>query len=447
MCGIAGLGEAGRGRGMWQTTRAMAGGPDWRLIGLIGLIAVMTHLAYFVTDQQIYNPDSQTYIVPATNLARGNGYVFRTGVPEVIRTPVYPVLLAAFALLSLGFKYVVLLQHVISVLIACVATSLAALTSGNRVVGAVAGLLLCFDLATLNAANLLLTETIFTAFLVCIFWLAYELPALKRHLFPASVILGLLGGLSVLVRPISMYFIVALAAYIWAVTSRRRPQTVVAVVVSFVLLPTVWAFRNYERIGVFTVSPVGSMNLLFYRAAGALAAHDPGDRDVALQRRQAELTEVSCRELVARYGKPCDQVSMGERVALYSRLGRQVIVHHIPGYLVAAGRGGAQMMLGGSRDTFMRLTHASRPVATLTVLLISVPSGILAIIGLFYWYRTDRRLFWLSTLTIAYFILISSGGDASSRFRVPIMPMYAILIGGGVMVVLSVLWRNPVTRA
>jgi len=49
--------------------------------------------------------------------------------------------------------------------------------------------------------------------------------------------------------------------------------------------------------------------------------------------------------------------------------------------------------------------------------------------------------FWLASLTIAYFIVISSGGDGQSRLRVPIMPMYAMLIAGGVAVVLSRLSR------
>lgn len=428
------------------TASAREKGKDGRLIGLIVLIALMTHLAYFVIDRQMYTPDSQTYILPATNLVRGNGYVARTGVPEVMRTPGYPVLLAVFAFLGLGFQYVVLLQHLIGVALVWVTTSLALRLSGNRVVGATAGLILCFDLATLYAANLLLTEILFTAFLVCIFWLAYELPALRRHLFLASVTLGLLGGLSALVRPISVYLFVALAAYIWIVMRHRRLRTVVIVVISSALLPTAWAFRNYERIGIFTVSPTGSVNLLLYRAAAALAAHDPGDQDVALQRRQAELTEASCRELQARYGRPCEQAPMGERVALYSRLGQQVVVHNLAGYLIAAGRGGGQMFLGGSRSTFMRLTHASRPVATLAVLAISVPSAILAIVGLFYWHPTDRRFFWLASLTIAYFIVISSGGDGQSRLRVPVMPMYAMLIAGGMAAVFCRLSRPAQQR-
>lgn len=53
-------------------------------------------------------------------------------------------------------------------------------------------------------------------------------------------------------------------------------------------------------------------------------------------------------------------------------------------------------------DTLMRLTRVGRPVATLAVLVISVPSAVLAILGLFYWYRADRRFFWLASLTISY---------------------------------------------
>ena len=43
-----------------------------------------------------------------------------------------------------------------------------------------------------------------------------------------------------------------------------------------------------------------------------------------------------------------------------------------------------------------------------------------------------RSQFMLSLFfTIGYFFVISAGAEAYSRFKVPVMPMYALLIGGG----------------
>ena len=55
--------------------------------------------------------------------------------------------------------------------------------------------------------------------------------------------------------------------------------------------------------------------------------------------------------------------------------------------------------------------------------------------------RSDLGL--LAILTVAYFLLISAGGESESRFRVPVVPQYAMLAAAGVEVVKRGAARPP----
>ena len=52
-------------------------------------------------------------------------------------------------------------------------------------------------------------------------------------------------------------------------------------------------------------------------------------------------------------------------------------------------------------------------------------------IGAIYWWRIDRAAAAIAVLVIAYMIGMSLGAEAYSRFRVPVLPLYAMLAGGG----------------
>ena len=46
--------------------------------------------------------------------------------------------------------------------------------------------------------------------------------------------------------------------------------------------------------------------------------------------------------------------------------------------------------------------------------------------------RSEADAFRFVLLTIGYFVLISAGGEAEARFRVPIVPLLAIAAAAGV---------------
>jgi CHASE2 domain-containing sensor protein len=66
------------------------------------------------------------------------------------------------------------------------------------------------------------------------------------------------------------------------------------------------------------------------------------------------------------------------------------------------------------------------------VMTFTVALFVLASFGVAVLWRRDRPLALLIAMTVAYFILISAGGESEYRFRVPIMPQVVIAAAAAV---------------
>src|SRR5205085_7426081 len=83
---------------------------------LVTAAASITNFLYFALTLPDYLfPDSLTYLVPARNLLHGLGFVDMAGAAETLRTPGYPLLLAAFGARVVP---VIVAQHLMNVAIA-----------------------------------------------------------------------------------------------------------------------------------------------------------------------------------------------------------------------------------------------------------------------------------------------------------------------------------------
>jgi hypothetical protein len=103
-------------------------------------------------------------------------------------------------------------------------------------------------------------------------------------------------------------------------------------------------------------------------------------------------------------------------------------------------RGIAGMMLGGGAYELTAIAGMDGRLAILAVGTWAALYLVLGCLGFCHLYRTSARptriLFALTLLTIGYYIVVSAGGgDADSRFRVPIMPMWTIVVAVGALTV------------
>jgi 4-amino-4-deoxy-L-arabinose transferase-like glycosyltransferase len=423
-----------------------------RLAGLAVLwiaisMAVLTHVAYWALDHEHCGVDTASYLIPADNLVRGLGLVNDLHQPELRRTPGYSLLLALFRIAPLRLQYLVIVQHTLCVLLTALVAVNGLRLSGSRLVALVAAAVLSLDLATLRIANLLMTEIISTVLIALTAWTLYRAmttPSYKMRWVLAS---GLLGGCAALVRPVGTLYFTPLAICLILAPKGRRLRPALLFVGSFLLLPLLWATRNYVEGGYFGISTIGAEDILYYRAAGALAVQQPGGYLANVRGINRALIDQTCADLERLYQQDCSQVTEAQQASYSSRKGLRIILSNSFSYVRSVSISLAYIVFGGGAEALSRLSNLSPRMAEHIVLLVTVPEACLVLAGCRYWYRRDRKLFYVLVFTVGYFFVISAGAEAYSRFRVPAMPMYALLIGGGAGSILQTIRNKKAPRA
>ena len=393
-------------------------------LAIVFAVAVLTNFAYLIlSNGDFYYPDSFTYLAPARSMLSGAGFLDDSNLVETIRTPAYPLLLALFGARTLP---IIILQHLINVALALGIYIFAASRTANRLIALVASLLFAIDVPTIHYANKLLTETTFAALLYVLFLLALHRPNV--------VALGLLTGVLVLVRPIAIFFFVPLAIVlaIWHKSARHLAIfTLLAL-----LLPVGWAARNKVQTGVFSVSSIGNINLLSQRAAGALAIEDEGDFREALTDEESALTDEADDWIQQTLHIPdAEELPVAVRAKYYAQYGVRVIREHWLSFVQLTIRGVLVNFVDSDWDAVWDISQISPDVLRLTLGLIPVIILAFATVGVIDLWRSDRALALLIIVVVVYFIGISAGGEAESRFRVPVVPQLAIAAGVGVAAV------------
>jgi hypothetical protein len=394
-------------------------------------LVLLTHSVFLILDHEYYANDTRSYLVPADNLLHGQGFVNELHQPEINRTPGYPLLLALFRINPLKVEYLILLQHVLCLLTVVTVVGIAFRVTGSSLIALSAAFVLSFDLATLRAANTLLTETTFTVFIALVSGFLYRTTMKPTEDMAASTAAGLLGGLAVLVRPTAILYFLPVSVYLSLVLKRRALRPILVFTISFLFLPLLWATRNYVQADYFGPSAIGAEDLLAYRAAGTLAVRQPGDYFGNVLRVRGVLLRQACEDLERTYRRNCRLVTESQRAAYSVRVGTKIILNDLPGYLRSVARGFAYIVFGGGAEALSKIGNVNPLLTKRIVLLITLPEACLAVVGCWYWFRHERNLFYLLVFTVVYFLLISAGAEAYSRFRVPVMPMYALLVGGG----------------
>lgn len=402
-----------------------------RTLILIGLLAAVTSLAYFLRFHDFSTPDSFSYLDPARNLASGNGFKDAQGYPETFRTPGYPLLIVPFFRFGLDLKYLIVLQHLFRIAIVLSATLLAFKLTNSRRHALIAGILICLDLPTLEAANTIMSETLFTAVLLTAFWLLWKSSENSQRNWKTSALAGLATGASVLVRPVAMLFVGPAVLYLFLIRKTFRWSAAWSFVIAFSCLPLFWATRNYQQTNRFTVSSVSGVDILLWRAAAVLARHDPGGLDANFEKRQRQLQAQACDEIKRLSGKNCSSLSATERSDYYLHFGSKILLQHKSDYMFIAFQGAGRTLLGSDATRFSQMFQVSYKTAAGILLIYTIPCLCLVVIGFPRVYRANRAFFFLALLFILYFVAISAGPEGYSRFRVPIMPVYAVLAASG----------------
>jgi 4-amino-4-deoxy-L-arabinose transferase-like glycosyltransferase len=215
----------------------------------------------FTHDASIfYTPDSASYIVPARELVVHHRFLSGS-VPELTRTPGYPLLLTVGLLLGRLEVATITLQILLSCLTVFMIYRTALLLFEPQRTAIIAAVLYALDPFSILFASLIAPETLFTAVVtVGIYCLVRYL---KEHsLWNLLVSAGALAS-SVYTRPIGYYLPLIIVAGLaaWALVTRRPNKLRVLantfgfVVVSLGLIG-LWQIRNWVEIAIAVSQPL-----------------------------------------------------------------------------------------------------------------------------------------------------------------------------------------------
>ena len=410
---------------------------------LVPIVATVVHDLGSLLEA---HADSPQYLALAESLT--GGHFTRNGVPEILRTPGYPLFVALGVFIGHPIGLTILLQVIVGSLAAVTVYALAEHTTASlghrdsRRVALSAGLFYALDPLSIIHSSFVLSETLFTTLLLA------HLSILLRYFKTGSlryvVMSGALAAAATFVRPGAMYWPLVVGGVLLFLRVPNRVGPVFArlapafVFLVITLTPVMlWTARNQHVAGYSQYSAAGDFNL--YINLGS--ASEGIDWQTALQR--ADMLAMQ------------NGWTPAERYEFTRREGIRLIVSHPMKYLVVHAKAVLEALTPGftmyvriyhpdygSESTLERLFSgtalhvpdllAALPVYFLVGLACAGQYG-LALAGLRRGLLARDGLTVLLWASAVYFLLMAGavGDMATGRMRHPAMPAICVLAGLG----------------
>lgn len=193
--------------------------------------------------------------------------------PDHSRTPLYPLFISFLKWLGLSVQGIIFFQISVSALTCLIVIFLTYKLLGSWKSAYLAGAIVAFDIPSIVYSNSLLTETVFT-FLLTLSILFLVLHFKEPEKISSLLISGVLVGLSILCRPISIFLPLFIVLLIFTFSQRPKfylfKRASLYLILCFVVVSP-WLVRNQIVLGTPILSTMGYNNILYYRAAGVYA--------------------------------------------------------------------------------------------------------------------------------------------------------------------------------
>lgn len=462
----------------------VVGGDRQRLVGfclainLSILAGIALRNSDYLFDFRLNDsPDARHYVQLGRNLLLEGRYSRMDGPPyspDLLRTPVYPVLAGALDVVT-GPVGIYLAQVAIQIGVVLLLYQLADLYFGGRTAFWV-GLLAASDLMSATYNFNALTEPLYTA--LTLFALTLLLPRLVppesagdegpgRYLAAGAAL-----ALATLTRPAGLYLPIVLAgAALWLLGRRAGWRSAIRAA-CLLLIPSAilvggWILRNHRQFGVARVSYVDAVGTVYMAGAGAYQIHHGVPRSEAQRMIAAEfdlptLLEVQnpwlraeeIREIDARLRRASPEIlaryPMDLAISSVAGLIKGSLSHNVQSLARLHGRDwiapGLGDLLRFRAAAFGRLfsNHPALIVAFVWQVGHAILALALALAGLWHLLRSNatRPVALVLILIVAYFGagMALFGVDAYYRSRIPMLPYLFVLAGVGASTLLS---RRP----
>lgn len=380
--------------------------------------------------------DTASYLEPGQNLL-WHGRFTTAGLPEIDRTPGYPLFLAATSMA--GPALAALAQVGLGVLLIWLAVRLArALFARERVALTAAWLMALEPVAVIYSVRLL-SETLFLVFLLLclerlvVFLHTYDLRALVAGGFALTA--------ATYVRPIG-YFLPYLLVIFFFVHFRHE-KTKMALTIAVLLATTLpwlalWQVRNRVETGFEGFSSIATRNLYYYTAAGVLAARDGRtlvDEQRAMGYFDAERSDA--RLLQAQRDAAKKIIAAHPGIFLRQQVAGSLMVALTPCAadllkLLGAGDGPERVVSSGPLRALEQMAHLDPGrlvwMALFEAWLLAL--YLFAVRGLIRG-GADKSVLALLLTVALYFLALAGGVQAVGRYRLPVTPIVCVLAAVG----------------
>lgn len=212
--------------------------------------------------------DSKEYTDLANELFESQKF-YRYGVPEIFRSPGYPI----FLLIGLYFNNLelitIVLQIIFSTFTIFIVYQIVNLIYSDKTTALIASSLYSLELLSVYYCQEILPESLFVFFLTLFF--LYLTKAVKENKILYILLSSIFISVSSYIKPIVIFLILLLfvVGVINSVSTKNKitsnPIIWVCILSTFLLLP--WNIRNYYQAGYWGFSPLGEYNLFCHKVS------------------------------------------------------------------------------------------------------------------------------------------------------------------------------------
>jgi hypothetical protein len=250
----------------WWTPR-LAGPVIAAAVFRFALLAVLLARA---GDAALISADTKSYLDPGRNLLL-HGRFIADGVPDLFRTPGYPLFLASTSLA--GLPLTAFIQILLSVFSVVLVWKLARTVFDDGRIALAAAWFLAFEPITIACSVLLISETLFlTLFLLSMERLSVFLRYRRLRVLAVA---GLWLAAATFVRPVTYYLPFALALGLLIVLARvqgLRWKAPAVLLISVLPWLAAWQIRNWVETGYAGFCSIKEDNLYFFNVPNVMAA-------------------------------------------------------------------------------------------------------------------------------------------------------------------------------
>ena len=397
--------------------------------------------------------DTASYLTPARSLLYD---AFTTaGLPEIDRTPGYPIFLMLSGMSHDNVLLTVLVQIAVSILSLILVSRIAARLYPSSNTSVLAAWFYALEPISILSTVRLMPETLFVLLLLCV--IDRVLAYLKDGRLPLLAVAGVSLAAATFVRPVSYYLVFPLTlALVFAGPSYGGRWWKAPIVLLISTLPwlAAWQLRNRAETGYGGYSSIVEKNLYFYQSAEVTA-------ELKHKTLADEQKELGYPDEVSYFEKHPEQVgwTTARRLAFMRAESVQILARHRWLYLKTHFRGVALVALTPCASEWLQLLRAYPDEKTMPSRVLNegiarsflrvlaanpMVAGVMIVLELpllFLYIAAGRGLsgaggnkasLWLIAGVALYFLLVSGGAQAVGRYRVPVMPEVCVLAAGGV---------------